>query len=167
MTNEEQREIQEFVSTRIRPRHVGEYIDPMIERVLSTGEDFGPFEYDGVISALCPSLGNLTDAALRELAESHDIDLEDLAAYNDCDVDLTDDTFRDALIEEMQRQDIEPEQREVAEWYLVDTYYAQRLAELGEVVLNGDLWGRCGSGQSISFDGCIEVLYRAHKAPRE
>lgn len=167
MTGEEQREIQDFVSACIRPRNVGEYIDPMIEQVLSMGEDFGPFDHDEVLRALCPSLGDLVDTELRELAESHDIDLEAFAAEYQMDLDFEDSDFRDLLVNEMQHQDIEPEQREVCEWYFVDTYYARKLAELGEVVLNGDLWGRCCSGQSIASDGCIETLYKAHKAPRD
>lgn len=54
---------------------------------------------------------------------------------------------------------------EVLEWYLVDSWMADRLEEAGEVMLKNDYdtwWGRQCTGQSIYQDGVIEDLYKQY-----
>ena len=59
--------------------------------------------------------------------------------------------------------DIEPEEDEVYEHWLVDRYFGARLEERGELVFefcNMTVWGRCTTGQSISLDGVIRSMVR-------
>lgn len=44
---------------------------------------------------------------------------------------------------------------EIYEWWAVSGYLARKLEAAGEVVLEGEIWGRQGSGQAISMDGVI------------
>lgn len=57
--------------------------------------------------------------------------------------------------------DLDPEQDEVYEHWLVDSYFAKELEEHGELVFgfcNLIVWGRCTTGQSISLDGVIRQI---------
>lgn len=52
---------------------------------------------------------------------------------------------------------------EVYEWWLVNSHFADMLAEHGEVVIRdgnffGCIWGRCSTGQAIALDGIISQL---------
>lgn len=63
--------------------------------------------------------------------------------------------------------DIEPDQREVYEHWLVDRYFGSQLAQSGEVVFefcNMTIWGRCCTGQSIAMDGVIEEMVKGFDA---
>ena len=51
---------------------------------------------------------------------------------------------------------------EVYSWYIVDDWFAGKLAENGEVVLDGlgnRIWGRRVFGQMIASDGVVETIY--------
>ena len=57
--------------------------------------------------------------------------------------------------------DIDPEEQDVYEHWLVDRYFGAQLAERGELVFefcNMTVWGRCTTGQSISLDGVIRSM---------
>lgn len=50
---------------------------------------------------------------------------------------------------------------EPLEWWLVDSWLAGQLSEMGEVILDNDYgtwWGRCCTGQSISLDSTFYRL---------
>lgn len=56
----------------------------------------------------------------------------------------------------------EREVQEVYQWYLVDSWLANHLREIGEPVLDTDsnhLWGRTCCGQAIILDGTFQKLY--------
>lgn len=59
--------------------------------------------------------------------------------------------------------DIDPDQCEVYEHWIVSGWLADKLEAHGEVVnrdfLGLTIWGRCTTGQSISMDGVIEAIY--------
>lgn len=59
--------------------------------------------------------------------------------------------------------DLDPEQHEVYEHWLVDRYFAARLEERGELIIyfnNMVIWGRCTTGQSICLDHVIRAMVR-------
>ncbi len=53
---------------------------------------------------------------------------------------------------------------EIFEWWAVSKYLGRKLAELGEVVLEGEYWGRQTTGQGIAQDSIIETVIREQRA---
>lgn len=51
---------------------------------------------------------------------------------------------------------------EIFEWYHVDRGLAARLAERGEVVLEGEIWGRQCTGQAIFLDSVMEDIFEIY-----
>lgn len=79
------------------------------------------------------------------LKELHEDDLKEL---------LEDNSFNWGLsIEDYHNQ------TEVYEWWLVSSWLHDLLNYHGEVVLNGNYWGRCTTGQSIELDGVIQNIF--------
>ena len=61
-------------------------------------------------------------------------------------------------------QEPEQEPQEIYEWWLVDDWMSEKLSGLGEPVLVTDFgtwWGRTCTGQAISLDYVIEVIYKS------
>jgi len=48
---------------------------------------------------------------------------------------------------------------EVYEWWIVDRWFASKLSEHGEIVIDGNIWGRQCTGQSIVLDGVVRSIY--------
>lgn len=48
---------------------------------------------------------------------------------------------------------------EVYEWWIVDRYFASKLSEHGEIVIDGNIWGRQCTGQSIVLDYVVRSIY--------
>ena len=62
------------------------------------------------------------------------------------------------------------EMQEIFQWYLVDTYQAERLKDLGEPVLetaDNYLWGRTCCGQAIILDGTFQNIHKAILPPTQ
>lgn len=60
--------------------------------------------------------------------------------------------------------DDEGESQEVLEWWLVSSWSADKLAEMGEVVLrwqNCEWWGRTCSGQAIALDSTWYKIWQS------
>lgn len=60
-----------------------------------------------------------------------------------------------------QEYDIEPQQVEAYEHWIISNYLKDKLAEKGEMVgnvLGFDIWGRTCSGQAILLDGVISAI---------
>lgn len=58
---------------------------------------------------------------------------------------------------------VDTEYTEVFQWFLVDSYLAGKLEEIGEPVLHTDshtLWGRTCCGQSVELDGTFQEIYQ-------
>ena len=58
-------------------------------------------------------------------------------------------------------QDLEAEYPEVYEWYLVGSWFAERLKDKGEVIYEGygsPIWGRQATGQAILLDFVISSI---------
>lgn len=108
----------------------------------------------------------------QELIDAfEDLDIE-LDKNDEGDVILTDEELKKFLIAEVSDwhefcadRNLDPEQREVYEHWIVSRWLANRLEERGEVVnhnfLGLPIWGRCTTGQSISIDSVIEDIYDA------
>lgn len=116
-------------------------------------------------------------AALEEVQKKHPIlELEDI---DDDDIDLifpgvSDETLRQLLIAAIeadtddawqvfvQEHDLEPDDIEVYEHWIVSDWLGRRLREKGEIVgeiANLTIWGRCTTGQMISMDGVIQQIH--------
>lgn len=48
---------------------------------------------------------------------------------------------------------------EVYEWWIVNHWFARKLSEHGEIVIDGNIWGRQCTGQSIALDGVVRSIY--------
>jgi len=58
-------------------------------------------------------------------------------------------------------EELEQEQQEIMEWWIVTDYLHRKLSEKGEPVLewgNNYYWGRCCSGQAIMLDSVISEI---------
>ena len=53
---------------------------------------------------------------------------------------------------------------EIYEWWVVDSFFARQLQQRGEVVLDGQFWGRQCTGQAIFLDCIIGEIYDALQA---
>lgn len=158
---EYQRAVGEMVSREVKA-NVSDLVDPIVQHILATDDDssFGPFDRDALYSALCPSLHNLTEDQIDELAsEQRGIELaeaiDDLAcegAWDELDLD--------EKIEVLEQLRVEPDQREVMEWWAVSGWLASKLEDRGEIVFDG-YWGRQSTGQAICLDGVICDIYDA------
>ena len=51
---------------------------------------------------------------------------------------------------------------EIMEWWHVDKWLGGQLADRGEVVLEGEIWGRETSGQAICLDSVMEEIFQIH-----
>ena len=63
--------------------------------------------------------------------------------------------------EEVKENDIELQNKEIFEWWIVSSYLYNKLKEKGEVVTewgNNFYWGRCTTGQGILLDGVISSI---------
>ena len=49
---------------------------------------------------------------------------------------------------------------EVYEWWMVDSWFARKLQERGEIVIDGNIWGRQCTGQSIVLDWVTRDIYK-------
>ena len=68
------------------------------------------------------------------------------------------------VIEEMIRANLISEEYlypfadDVMEWWLIDSWLAERLKREGEVIIEEYGWGRQSSGQAIYMDGVIQEI---------
>lgn len=159
MSNRDSRDYQRAVGEMVGREvlaNVSDLIDPIIQHILSTDDDsgFGPFDRDDLYAALCPSLHNLTEAQIDDLAAEHneDVRTEDGVAWDELDLD--------EKIEVLEYLRVDPEQREVMEWWAVTGWLASKLEDRGEIVIAG-YWGRQCTGQAILLDGVICDIYDA------
>lgn len=65
------------------------------------------------------------------------------------------DAYDDLLAE---LDDIEYEEREVYEVWIVSGWLANQLRDQGEAVVHGNFWLRCTTGQAVSMDGVIRMI---------
>lgn len=84
-----------------------------------------------------------------DLKEEELRDLEDQL----CDIESDIETLEDA----------ESEQQEIYEWWMVDSMLASNLSDMGHPILDGNIWGRCTTGQAIKMDYAIrEIVKKVH-----
>lgn len=59
---------------------------------------------------------------------------------------------------ELENMDFD-EQHEIYEWWACGAWFISKLEEAGEIVLEGQYWGRTCTGQAIMLDSVIEGIY--------
>lgn len=147
-----------------------DYNEPVVEFIRNDA-DLDQLEW------IADNCGSWSDVLL-ELGydgDTEDIDLEDwlkLPANDDkedalCEavIDLitNDDEYREVA----QEYDIEPYTHEVYEHCVVDSWFAERLRESGEIVFDFcdfTIWGRCTTGQAILLDYVVQQIAKEQKA---
>ena len=76
-------------------------------------------------------------------------------------------TNQTAVVDEMLNRHLLPEEYiypfvgDVMEWWLIDSWLAERLKEQGEIIIDKlgcRWWGRLTSGQAIYMDGVIQEI---------
>lgn len=85
--------------------------------------------------------------------------LNEYAGENEDDYSPYDSYFNE-FIQELQDSQ---ETQEVYQWFIVSSWLAGKLQELGEPILHTDtmtLWGRTCCGQSVELDGTLQKVYR-------
>lgn len=95
-----------------------------------------------------------------ELEIEHQENLRDEAAENE---DEEAEADADAEIEQLEAfkddlENIETEPAEIYEWWSVTSWFANRLEEYGESILNNGIWGRQTTGQAILLDYVITKI---------
>jgi len=121
---------------------IEDYIQPYYEL---NGEEMSESERDDYIRILEDDIAGL-DYDLRDMEGSYEYD-----------------ELHDTMLKEMQDRldeanDAEPEYPEIYEWWLVREWFAKRLQEHGQVILDNDYgtwWGRQTTGQAIHLDKVI------------
>jgi hypothetical protein len=158
---EYQRAVGEMVGREVLA-NVSDLVDPIVAHILATDDDarFGPFDRDELYSALCPSLGDLTEDQIDELAgEQFAVELTE--AIDDCGCEGPWDALSlDEKVVVLEWLRVEPDQSEVMEWWALSGWLASKLEDRGEIVFDG-YWGRQSTGQAILLDGVICDIYDA------
>ena len=130
-------------------------------------------EHDDEFSiARCACCGStLGGARFGYASDTEDIDLEDWLTP-DKDSELreaiiklitSDDEYREIG----QEYDIEPYQHECFEHWIVDSWFAARLREHGQIVFDFcdfTIWGRCTTGQAILLDYVVQQIAKEQLA---
>ena len=102
-----------------------------------------------------------------------DAELPELLAFADDygvrvperDDDEDDDDYAERVREAVCDSDPANEPAEVYEWYMLDPWLAEKFAERGEVIydgVDGPVWGRCCTGQSITMDRIVRDIVREY-----
>lgn len=84
---------------------------------------------------------------------------------DDNGVELADREDEDAVREAVLESDPANECAEVYGWYMLDPWVAARFADLGEVIydgVDGPVWGRQCTGQSITLDRLVQDIVREY-----
>lgn len=120
---------------------------------------------------------------IKELEEERDlfIDKDDDNSFDEIIKSLTDEI--ESLTKDItniendlwELESLDPEPREIYEWWFVSDFLARKLIEMGYPVLKHEaIWGRCTSGQAIKMDWVIkrvcedmEILYGQQYAWRD
>ena len=138
----------------------------LVEYCLTRQDDSDyPFDRDDLYSALCPMLADLTENQIDELAAEHNSDMTDPndgRAWEELDLDE-----KIAILENLR---VEPEQREIMQWWAVSDWLAERLREQGAIVVSDgytEYWARTISGEAIADDGVICAVYASLHKPRD
>ena len=121
-------------------------VSMMVDFILSTehyemGEN-APFSMEDVTNMHSPDYSEMEEGELDEINDDQHGE------------DFTDYDF-DEKVEFLQDNHEMPE---IYEWWMVSNWLADKLDEMGECILDGNIWGRCTTGQAIMMDGIIEKL---------
>jgi len=150
------------IKQRFIDQHVNANVNSLVEFVISKsyeGDDKAPFSYDDIenMFSLPEYYGkyvNFNGGTEDERAE----ETERLEAmlYSEGNNEETDYKIQEEINE---LNDLESEPQEVLEWWIVSSFLAEKLNELGHPTLTDEnIWGRCTSGQAILLDYSITQI---------
>lgn len=150
------------ISADLVAEHVHANVGSMVEYILGQDDRNAPFSWDDL--DLRPDPSDWEAERLNAyLVDELDTTWEDVTGEpfeimegeeeDDYDLRLEDqsDGVRDYI-----RDNAEP--AEVYEWWIVSGWLANRLEAEGEIVFDGDIWGRQTTGQAIKMDYVIQKI---------
>lgn len=159
-------------------REVYSCVSMMVEYILSQDDREAPFTRDDIekeevkVCEECGWSGQIEEVYSDEIEIKQDEDERFICPSCECDYD-TEDEARECcegeslyqckhcnkFYSESDYEDLEAEDDEVYEWYIVSGFLLSKLKAHGEYVIESeDLWGRCCCGQSIMLDGVISKI---------
>jgi hypothetical protein len=136
-------------------------VNSMVEYILgrSHEDDKAPFSYDDISNlmyypeTILPSGKRFEGGAeddkktfIQKLQDVHDEseDIE-LRTHIQSDIDFL--------------ENLDSEYRDVFEWWVVSSWFAEELKKQGEVIIEGEnIWGRSTTGQAILLDSVVSLI---------
>ena len=158
------KEYRDWVNSRIYA-NVSIYIDYIIKKSYedtnapASYEDIEYFDRDGIIYDILVEFDN-DKKGTCELAE-----IPITTTRDEFEIDLSDGYDNEELVslaETLKIDTTKYSNPEVYEWWILDSWLAEKLKELGEVVINDNVWGRQGTGQAIYLDGIMQEVYKKY-----
>lgn len=195
MNIETERKLSKFVYEVVHA-NVGQMVEYILNKAGFEGDDGAPFSWQDVIEAqnfenlplrdiiehLEYAAGDIDESEFEEALEEALSDEAMSIIVGICDEEFQDlwSTFTEWVSDnpEAAEENVDTvplarlaEQHthpEVYEWWIVDRYFASKLSEHGEIVIDGNIWGRQCTGQSIVLDWVVRSIYNEiHKDEEE
>lgn len=174
------RELDQRIETWIN-RNVGPCQSSLVDALIQA--DFDGFGIDDLQGVYADPSGWDADQCY-EYADDNGIDLEndprkmtrgelleEVFGDSDEQSDDTDDDLRERIADDnlegwrdQVREWSQDNPNEPLEWWVVDSWLAGKLLEMGEVIIDNDYgywWGRTCSGQAIALDGTFYRLFES------
>lgn len=153
--------VNQNIKSQFVQKHVYANVNSMVEYILKTGFESkdAPFTIDDIENYY--SYPELTGKYVNfegGTEEDKIIEFDRLTDMQDCG-DYTEDEINEIQSEIDNLENLESEDQEVFEWYLVSSFLAEKLNEKGYCVIDNDnIWGRTTTGQAILLDYVITQI---------
>jgi DNA repair ATPase RecN len=139
---------------------VQDALDEITDLIESAEEEIEDLEYDlDMLKADISENGDGPTKAQAEQLEDLEGKIDHLHGY----ITSLQDDYANLEAYQDRLEDIEEEYQEIYEWWIVDKWFARKLATKGQPILDCDYftaWGRTCTGQSIHLDYVIEEIYK-------
>lgn len=148
LTETEKQDLAETLWTREAPLNQSMLVDKILEE---TDSDHDFPEYDDIENLYPDPSDWLIQEKIGWIHEHTDLDTSEL--IHDENPDAVVDAIRDHL-----------EPQEILEWWAISEWFASKLRDKGECILDNDYgiwWGRTCSGQSVVLDAVIQDIAKA------
>ena len=139
---------------------VQDMLDTLDDDIACAEGNIEDLEYD--LDMLKADISENGDGPTKAQAEQIE-DLEGKLDEAHCHITSLQDFYANLEAYQDRLEDIEEEPQEIYEWWIVDSWFAKKLAAKGQAILTCDYftaWGRTCTGQSIHLDYVIEEIYK-------
>jgi len=131
-------------------KHVYCNVNSMVEYILNKGFEDGdaPFSLDDVDNFY--TYPEYTGTYANFEGGNEDAKQKEVDRLSNIQVDNGDDLIESEI---QDLKDLESEPQEVFEWWMVSSFLAEKLQEMGHPIIDSEnIWGRCTTGQAILLD---------------